>query len=160
AVPVPRTADVAALLHDTDRLDADLTEPSRRQESREATPDEQHLDGVDERLARSDGAAVGVGLVPGQVAGQVGDELGRALGPVAEAEVALDGEPALDGVVVVLRVLARHGPHPATGPRRRPSSVLDLVRADDRVVAAVVVRQVVSASHVFTHRSPSMTYRN
>ena len=109
AVPVPRAAHVAAPLDDADRLDADLAEPGRRQQCREAAADEQHLDLVVDRVALDDLLDVRIGGVPSEVAAEVRRELRRALGAKGQPEVALLGEPALDLVVVLLRMLRRHG---------------------------------------------------
>ena len=51
AVPVPRAAEVAALLDDADVVDARLAQPRAGEQAAEAAADDQHLDLVGQRLA-------------------------------------------------------------------------------------------------------------
>ncbi len=124
AVPVPRAPDVATALHDPDRLDADLAQTCGGQQRGEPSADEQHLDLVVDGIARDHVLDVWISRVPGEVARQLGGELCCSLGSVREAQVALLGEPLLDLVVVVLRMVPRHAMNFGTRRerfvRRRP----------------------------------------
>ena len=51
AVPVPRAAEVAALLDDADVVDPRLPQPGAGEQAAEAAADDQHLDLVEQRLA-------------------------------------------------------------------------------------------------------------
>ena len=106
-VPVPGAADVGASFDDADALDALLAEAGRREQRREPTADEEHVDhlavGVDDRLSLDPLVGVRIAGEFGHRAVEVAVHVG-ARRAVAEAEVALLGEPRLDRVVVLLRV--------------------------------------------------------
>ena len=63
AVPVPRTAEVAAPVDNAHALDAGLLQPGTGDQPREAAPDERHRDVVGLRLARDHGHVRIVGIV-------------------------------------------------------------------------------------------------
>src|SRR5581483_6834237 len=107
-VPVPGTADVGAALNDTDTLDANLAQSRGGKQSRESAADKQHFDRVVDRLARLDRRRVRIDLEPRQFAGQLRRVLFGALGPIAQAQVALLGEFLLDAFVILLRAIAPH----------------------------------------------------
>ena len=104
AVPVPRAAEVAALLDDADVVDARLLEPGAGDEAGEAAADEGDGDVVGLGLALDPGR-VGVGEVVGQVVGQL-QVLVVAIGP--QPLVPLLGVLGLEGLFVD----GRHGQSP------------------------------------------------
>ena len=118
AVPVPRAAEVAALLHDAQVVDARLAQPGTGEQPAEAAADDEHLDVVEQRRA-FDAFDVGIVDVVGELAGDldvlvvaVGAEAFVAFGAVLLAErvgIELDLAGAHRAVVVVRVLRTRLG---------------------------------------------------
>ena len=110
AVPVPRAAEVAALLDDADVVDAGLAQPGAGEQPAEAAADDDHVDLVGQRLA-VDRLDVGVLDEVGEVAGDL-DVLVVAVRRAAACRARLGTSRA-----------ARPGRTRAVPVRRRSSSV-------------------------------------
>ena len=103
AVPVPGAAEVAALLHHADVVDAGLTEPGAGEQASEAATDDQHLDLVGQRLAFDRGD---VGIV--DVALELADHLDVLLvSDVSQPLVALLAVLVAQGIGVERRCVHR-----------------------------------------------------